>query len=352
MANFHDLLYDLEQAYNRDVNILTDQFNDNINALTDRYNSLGREHEQLKRDYDRLRHDYDTLKQDYNTLRHNPIYTLLNQLLEQHNTTFNTSVIGSATDSLVVQTVPRNVPVPDPVPVPEPEQLKTPNKPIRPQKEYKPEGSVTKNLEVKYVVPPMRQIVTKQPTPSIPSIPSPQSSPQSSPQITPPSTPPVQLVIKRGRGRPKKVQPNEEIKEETKEESKQEEKVVKHNPKLAQGDFTLGKKLLDNSWLENKTDDFVAGAVANLYNNLTGKTPNTIENRDNAISNFIMGFNHVKHHTNYSYIVQKGKGKGRVKEIEKNQPNVDYVDTTQLVSILGLTLDDDGFVCRSEEHEQ
>ncbi len=353
MATFHDLLNNIEQVYDNDIDRIVNEYNRilfNNDQLKLENNQLRLDNEQLRLDNEQFRMDneqfrmdneqlrHEQLRHEYNRLKDNPIYSLLNQLLEQHKTLLATEPVN-VVDEVEPQKTP-NKPIrpnkqykpegsllaTEPVNVvDEVEPQKTPNKPIRPNKQYDPEGSLSVNndISVKHITPPITQLVIKQPISTTPSI--------------------QKLEGKRGRGRPKKIKADEL----TDEKEDEEDKIInKHNPKLAQGDFTLGKKLLDNSWLENKTDDFIASTVANLYNNLNGKTPNTIENRDFAISNFIMGFNHVNHHTNYSYIVQNGKGKGRVKEVEKNIPNVDYVDNLQLVSRLGLTLDDDGFVCR------
>ena len=351
--NIMELLQNVQSIYAHDMG-----------QLTNKYNKLIKDYQDVLDAYDNLQKDYSKLRQEHE--RDLLQYALLKLRQEREQKVqldassggSNVSVLGPANDPIVVATVPKK-PTREPKRSPVKPTRGEKNSPIRliiTEKKYvAPEPTAIIEDKIKadqYIVPPQVKLIPEKKRPGRPK----RSS------VPVPSTPNTE---KRKPGRPKKVQSEQPPPESqvlipvndavehlgatvepiTQVESENEgSQGDKHIAALAQGDFTMGRKQYDDTWFHNKTDDFIAKMVACLYNNLAGKTPNLVENREFAIRNFIMGYNHVKHHTNYGYILIKGRG--RIEARPKNQLNIEYIDEQKVLHTIGLHLDKDGYVKR------
>lgn len=319
---------------------------DNVDALTEELNSM-------KVKYNELLQQHEQLQRDYQSLRGDPVLSFLHKLYEkkelpteipdvaiQPQSTENTPV------SQPMQTLHVKIPVAPAVKSP---IIIPPVGPINPlfQKPSSvyipPSNAVTIESNLTAPIKPGGFKFSEQIAPSIVNVNGKKVSADSG-------------IVKRKVGRPKKVQTDgsEEKKQvgpvsrPKKDESTFGPEIAKdaHLVKQAQGDFTLGRRAVDNEWFDNKTDDFIACMVASLYNNITGTSSNKVDNMDNAINNFILAYNYVRNHTNYKFILYK-KYK-RISPKLAGEPNVEYLKESAILGPIGLEVDEDGFVQRKE----
>ena len=145
--------------------------------------------------------------------------------------------------------------------------------------------------------------------------------------VVPPKVNAIVKEAKRSRGRPPK-------------EKKEFSQDPVHLPDLAEGDYTLGRITVTNEWVEGKDDFFIAKRVANLYNNLSGKTDNNVVNVDNAINNFILGYNHLNSTKTMGFVWDSAHG--RIIAHPANMANAKYKEVD--VNKLGLKYNSEGFV--------
>jgi hypothetical protein len=361
-----DILFDkIVEIYLRDLNATKAQLED----VSRQYYELQQRHAQLQQNYDNLRAD--------------PVLSFIHKLYDQRDpSTADIPIAPPVVAPLKGPATQISVVVPPVVAVKSPILIPKPKSPVIVPPTVKIAPSISKPSVV--YVPPSSNSV------SIPtSVPAPNKfseqqhiAPNIITAVGTKAKPDQTSQVKKKVGRPKKVVGEQSSSEEDSNVQKKgpgrpkkipeasgNETVVKKAPgrpkksidddmdmdptlhiaKLAQGDFTLGRKVFDDDWYDNKDDLFISATTANLYNNLMGRTNNKMVNRENGIDNFILGYNYVRNHSDYGYLLNKKYQ--RLLPHPKGEVNVEYVKDDDILKPLGLELDGDGFVQRINQDD-
>lgn len=259
------MVEDQKNIFEKQLNNLNQSFFVVIN----RYNSQERELNELHQRYDDLQQRYNDLEQRYEALHLNQIESLSNSIFEFLTPKLNSGSIIEAPISKV--SIPR-------VSIP---RVSTPKIPT-------PKISTPKFDVVK--MPTMPNIVSRLVIPEVTPEVTPEIIPEIVQEVIPKATSSIVLPqVTKARGRPK---------------GSTSKKDLKNITLLVCDDFTKGEKQIDNEWFEGKEDFFIAQKVADCYNNICDKG-NGVINLDNALHNFVMGYNYLKDHTNYGFIYDK-----------------------------------------------